>query len=129
MIYLDNSASTFYKPKEVIKAVNDALLYYSANPGRSGHHASIKTALKIEEVRELVANYFNAPSPQNIIWTHNCSQALNLVILGSAKQGGHVIATENEHNSVLRPLEHLKQNYKEKKQVHQQKINRLLLEF
>ncbi|MBQ8443930.1 MAG: aminotransferase class V-fold PLP-dependent enzyme [Clostridia bacterium] len=108
MIYLDNSATTYIKPKEVIKAVNDALLYYSANPGRSGHQASIKTAFKIEEARECVARHFNAESVQNVIWTQNCSQALNLAILGSAKQGGHIIATENEHNSVLRPLEHLK---------------------
>ena len=51
MIYLDNSASTYVKPKEVIKAVNDALIHYNANPGRSGHQASIKTALKIEIVK------------------------------------------------------------------------------
>ncbi|MBQ8908963.1 MAG: aminotransferase class V-fold PLP-dependent enzyme [Clostridia bacterium] len=108
MIYLDNSASTYVKPKEVVKAVNDALLYFSANPGRSGHQASVKTAFKIEEARERVACHFNVESGQNIIWTQNCSHALNLAILGSAKRGGHVIATENEHNSVLRPLEHLK---------------------
>lgn len=108
MIYLDNSASTYVKPKEVIKAVNDALLHYSANPGRSGHKASIKTALKIEEVRERLANHFNVESGQNIVFTQNCTQALNLAILGSAKQGGHVICSENEHNSTLRPLEYLK---------------------
>ena len=107
MIYLDNSASTFIKPKEVIKAVSDSMLYYSANPGRSGHNASIKTALKIEEARERVANHFNATAGENVIWTQNCTQALNLAILGSAKQGGHIICTENEHNSVLRPLQHL----------------------
>ena len=58
MIYLDNSASTFIKPKEVIKAVNDSLLHYSANPGRSGHKASIKTAMQIEEARERLANHY-----------------------------------------------------------------------
>ncbi|MBE7073754.1 MAG: aminotransferase class V-fold PLP-dependent enzyme [Clostridiales bacterium] len=108
MIYLDNSASTYFKPKEVLKAVNDSLLFYSANPGRSGHQASTKGALKIEEARESIAQHFNAPTSQNIIWTQNCSQALNIAILGSVKQGGHIITTENEHNSVLRPLEFLK---------------------
>ncbi len=108
MIYLDNSASTLIKPKEVIRAVNDALIHFSANPGRSGHKASIKTAFKVEQVRERLAQHFNAESGQNVIFTHNCTQALNLAILGSAKQGGHVVCTENEHNSVLRPLEHLK---------------------
>ena len=108
MIYLDNSATTYIKPKEVIKAVNDSLLHYSANPGRSGHKASIKTALKIEEVREKLAKHFNVSSGQNVIFTMNCTQALNLAILGSVKVGGHVVCTENEHNSVLRPLEFLK---------------------
>jgi cysteine desulfurase family protein len=108
MIYLDNSASTFVKPHEVIKAVNDSLIHYTANPGRSGHRASIKTALKIEETRQRLANHFNASGSENIIWTQNCTQALNLAILGSVKEGGHVVCTENEHNSVLRPLEFLK---------------------
>ncbi len=108
MIYLDNSASTFIKPKEVIKAVTDSLTHFSANPGRSGHKASIQTALKIEEVRERIASHFNAESGQNVIFTHNCTEALNLAILGSAQNGGHVVCTENEHNSVLRPLEYLK---------------------
>lgn len=108
MIYLDNSASTFVKPKEVIRAINDALLNYGANPGRSGHQASIKTALKVEGVREKIASHFCIQESQNVIFTQNCTTALNLAILGSAKHGGHIICTENEHNSVLRPLEFLK---------------------
>lgn len=108
MIYLDNSASTLIKPKEVIKAVNDSLLHFGANPGRSGHRASIRSAMQIEEARERLANHYGIEIGQNIIWTQNCTQALNLAILGSAKQGGHIICTENEHNSVLRPLEYLK---------------------
>lgn len=108
MIYLDNSASTFIKPKEVIKAVNDSLIHYTANPGRSGHKASIQAALKVEQTREHVASHFNAQSGENVIFTQNCTAALNLAILGSAKENGHVICTENEHNSVLRPLEYLK---------------------
>ena len=54
MIYLDNSATTLIKPKNVISAVNEALIHYSANPGRSGHSASIRCALKIEETREFL---------------------------------------------------------------------------
>ena len=85
MIYLDNSASTFIKPKEVIKAVNESLINYTANPGRSGHNASIKTALKIENVREKLASHFNAKSSENIIFTYNCTTALNEVIIGCCK--------------------------------------------
>jgi len=108
MIYLDNSASTLVKPKEVIKAVNDSLIHFSANPGRSGHKASIKAAFKVEETRIHLANHFNASSSENIIFTQNCTHALNLAILGNVKENGHIVCTENEHNSVLRPLEYLK---------------------
>lgn len=110
MIYLDNSATTFIKPKEVIKAVNDSLLHYNANPGRSGHKASIASALQIETTRENLSRYFNNGSPNRVIFTHNCTEALNIAILGNVKSQGHIICTENEHNSVLRPLEHLKQS-------------------
>lgn len=108
MIYLDNSASTFIKPREVIKAVEESLLHFSANPGRSGHNASIRTAMLVEETREKVAKHFGCKDPSHVIFTVNCTQALNTAILGLARSGGHVICTENEHNSVLRPLEHLK---------------------
>lgn len=108
MIYLDNSATTLVKPKNVIFAVNEALIHYSANPGRSGHSASIKCALKIEQTREKLAKHFGLSLPQNVIFTANCTTALNMAIFGYLNKGDHVIATENEHNSVLRPLEALK---------------------
>ena len=108
MIYLDNSATTLIKPKQVVSAVNDSLLHYSANPGRSGHQASIKCALEIEKTREHIAKHFGLPLPQNVIFTSNCTSALNMAIFGYLNKGDHVITTENEHNSVLRPLEKLK---------------------
>ncbi len=108
MIYLDNSASTLIKPKEVLKAVNESLLHFGANPGRSGHKASIKAAMEVENTRIKLSKLYNCPSSEDVIFTSNCTEALNLAILGSVKKGGHIICTENEHNSVLRPLEHLK---------------------
>lgn len=107
MIYLDNSASSLIKPKNVQKAVLNALNYFSANPGRSGHKQSIKTALEVENTRSIISKHLNTTS-DNIVFTLNCTEALNLAILGSHKKGGHVVCTVNEHNSVLRPLQHLK---------------------
>lgn len=107
MIYLDNSASSLIKPKTVVKAVESALTNFTANPGRSGHKMAIKTAMEVERVRDLVAQHVGTQS-QNVIFTLNCTDALNLAILGTHKSG-HVVCTENEHNSVLRPLEHLRQ--------------------
>lgn len=111
MIYLDNSATTFPKPQSVINAVMESLTKFGANPGRSGHSFSIKTAIKIAEVREKLANFFNAESAENVIFTSGCTQALNLAILGSAKKGGHIICTANDHNSLLRPIFHLEKEY------------------
>jgi len=108
MIYFDNSASTLTKPKVVQKAVSNALSFYTANPGRSGHKQAIKTALQVEKVRDHIANHLGT-SADKIVFTLNCTDALNLAILGSFRSGGHVVCTVNEHNSVLRPLEHLKQ--------------------
>ena len=108
MIYLDNSATTFVKPKEVLRKLNLAVTKCAANPGRSGHKLSIMAASEVESTRQKLAEMFCLESESNVIFTANCSAALNLAILGSVKSGGHVVCTENEHNSVLRPLEHLK---------------------
>lgn len=107
MIYLDNSASSLIKPKSVQKAVMSALTEYTANPGRSGHKQTLKTAMAVENVRSIVSNHVGT-SADNIVFTLNCTDALNLAILGSFQPDGHVICTVNEHNSVLRPLEHLR---------------------
>ena len=106
MIYFDNSASSFVKPKCVQKAVLNALNFFTANPGRSGHKASIKTALEVEKVRAKLAGHVGT-NEENVVFTLNCTDALNLAILGSYRPGGHVVCTTNEHNSVLRPLNHL----------------------
>ncbi len=108
MIYLDNSSSTLVKPKEVLKALSSAATRFTANPGRSGHKESINAAMEVEKVRAKTAEFFNLENESNVIFTASCSAALNLAILGSAKNGGHVVCTENDHNSCLRPLEHLK---------------------
>lgn len=109
MIYFDNSATTLIKPKEVQQMLNLAVSKYSANPGRSGHRQSLITANQVEYVREKIADMMGLNHYERVIFTHNCSDALNLAILGSKKIGGHIVCTENEHNSVLRPLESLRQ--------------------
>ena len=107
MIYFDNSASTLLKPKNVQRAILSALTTFSANPGRSGHIEALKSAMEVEKVREKLKKYTNA---DEVIFTGGCTHALNLAILGFCREG-HIVCSENEHNSVLRPLEHLKENY------------------
>lgn len=107
MIYLDNAATTYPKPSSVYKNVMKAMKEYGANPGRGSHAMAIEGAKVIYETRELLAELFNLDNPMNAIFTFNATDSLNIAIKGILNSGDHVITTEMEHNSVLRPIKEL----------------------
>ena len=107
MIYLDNAATSWPKPPEVLKAMTDSLEKAGGNPGRSGHRLSIAAARIIYDVREDLAGFFGVEDPLRVIFTCNATQALNLAIRGILKPGDQVVASSMEHNAVMRPLRHL----------------------
>ncbi|MDD4840117.1 MAG: aminotransferase class V-fold PLP-dependent enzyme [Clostridia bacterium] len=109
MIYLDNAATSHFKPKAVLKTVL-AELKNSSNSGRSGHTLAISNALKNEICRKFLLDKLGASDGYQLIFTKNCTEALNLAIFGSLEKGDHVIATTNDHNSILRPLFSLKKS-------------------
>ncbi len=104
MIYLDNAATSFPKPRRVIDAVNNYVKRYCGNPGRSGNFLSIYAAERVYECREAVAKLLDFPSPENIAFTQNATHALNIAIKGYIRDNCHCIISDLEHNSVLRPL-------------------------
>lgn len=106
MLYLDHAATGGTKPDSVLKAVA-ASLKQCANPGRSGHTLSLALSERVLACRELLSELFDGYGFERVVFTKNCSEALNLAILGSVGQGEHVVTTCLEHNSVLRPLEFL----------------------
>ena len=108
MIYLDNGATSFPKPLSVRQNVDISLKKFSANPWRSGHSLSLRAAKEIFECRKRLKELFNVNSEEEIIFTENCTMALNTVIFGLLSEGGHVLISSMEHNSVTRPLESLK---------------------
>lgn len=108
MIYLDNGATSFPKPLSVRQNVDISLKKFSANPGRSGHSLSLRAAKEIFECRKRIKKLFNVNSEEEIIFTENCTMALNTVIFGLLSEGDHVLISSMEHNSVTRPLESLK---------------------
>ena len=108
MIYFDNAATTFPKPAAVRKAVGESFIYYGANPGRSGHSLAMDTARKVFECREKASEFFGLSAPENLVFTKNCTEALNIVLMSIGKEGGHFIISDLEHNSVLRPLYDMK---------------------
>ncbi len=110
MIYFDNAATTFPKPARVIHALQKCVSEYCGNPGRSSHDLSVKCSEKIYETREEIANFLSYNYPENIVFTQNASYALNMAIKTSVKRGEHILISDNEHNSVLRPLEKLKRD-------------------
>lgn len=105
MIYFDNAATTYPKPGSVIKTAERALYDYGANPGRSGHRLSMMTSMQVYAARERCADFFGG-NAENTAFTLNCTHALNFAIKGVCSAVGrcHVITTDLEHNSVIRPL-------------------------
>lgn len=104
MIYFDNAATTGKKPESVINAVEKALKFYNANPGRSGHTMSAKCADAVYKVREKVSTFFGASGPENVVFTMNCTHSINCILKGVLNRGDHVIVSSLEHNAVMRPL-------------------------
>lgn len=112
MIYLDNGATTFPKPKVVTDKIMECYLGYAGNPGRSGHKLAMKMDLEIYETREKICKLINGTEVLNVIFTFNATDSLNLAIKGVLEEGAHVITTSMEHNSVLRPLNQLRKEGK-----------------
>ncbi len=103
MIYLDNAATTLHKPPEVAQAVLEAMGTLG-NAARGAHGRALDAARQIYDTRAALARFFGCPDPNRVIFTANSTEALNIAIFGTLRRGGHVISTDLEHNSVLRPL-------------------------
>jgi len=117
MIYLDNAATSYPKPKEVGQAMLYFLEKVGANPGRSGHRLSIEAGRLLYQTRESLAELLNVIDPLRIIFTLNVTEALNLALKGLLQPGDQVITSSMEHNSVMRPLRELEKRGVEVKVV------------
>lgn len=109
-LYMDNAATSFPKPPEVLAAMNKYALEVGASAGRGAYAEAIQSAAMLAECRRRLQRLFNGEKPEHFIFTMNCSDALNLALKGlvlhQLKQGRriHAVCTEIDHNSVLRPL-------------------------
>ncbi len=104
IVYLDNAATSFPKPPSVAQEMMRAVNEYGGNPGRGSHILSRRATDKINEARELAAQIFGCSRPENVIFTHNATEALNMAIFSAVKDGGHILISDIEHNSVYRPV-------------------------
>ena len=103
MIYLDNGATTLRKPECVKEALLEAMASMG-NSGRGVHDASLYAGRTIYRARESLAELLGAAAPEQVVFTANATESLNLALGGLFGPGDHVITTVCEHNSVLRPL-------------------------
>ncbi len=109
IIYFDNAATTFPKPQSVLDAARDCAENFCGNAGRGSHPLALKSAEAVYSAREALASFFSA-SPENVIFTLNTTQSLNLAIKGAMPRGGHILISDMEHNSVLRPIARLQRD-------------------
>ena len=103
MIYLDSAATSFYRPPQVAQAVAEAI-NTMGNASRGTGAPALSGARVIYETRELLARLFHAPGPEQVAFTANSTESLNMAIKGLTRPGDRVVTTVLEHNSVLRPL-------------------------
>jgi len=103
-IYLDNASTTFPKPKVVADSIYDYLINIGGNANRANYSNSLESNRKLLLARETIAEFFNFPKSENVIFTNNITLSLNMLLKGILTTGDHVISSTMEHNSVLRPL-------------------------
>ncbi len=103
MIYLDNAATTYPKPEGVQNAIRQGFTRYFANPGRGGYTASVETGEAVFRARQALGETFHCPADR-VVFTQNCTMAINLCLKGILRPGDHVVCSSLEHNAVLRPL-------------------------
>lgn len=105
MIYLDNAATSFPKPPQVKHAMACALDRLGVNPGRGGHRMALQAGRVVQACREEAALLLGMEHPERVIFTKNCTEAINLAISGMLKQGDEVLCSHSEHNAVMRLLQ------------------------
>ncbi len=107
MIYLDNAATTYPKPDEVVRRVGECLRELGGNPGRGSHGMALAAAEEVYRCRRAAAELLGSTHPERVVFTMNATQALNIAIKGMVRPGDHVLCSDMEHNAVWRPLHRL----------------------
>jgi len=110
MIYFNNAATTWPKPERVYNSMDRFFRNMGMNPGRSGASEVVDTARTVYDIREKTAEFFSIENSDHLVFNSGSTESLNTVIKGVLNAGDHVIITNMEHNSVIRPLQRLKED-------------------
>ncbi|MGD9159330.1 MAG: aminotransferase class V-fold PLP-dependent enzyme [Desulfobacteraceae bacterium] len=109
IIYLDNAATTFPKPEGALERMVKVFKKKGVSPGRGSYDLAFEAEDIVFDVRSRLARLFNTTAPERVVFTSNATDSLNIALHGIVKKGDHVVSTRLEHNSVLRPLYHLRE--------------------
>jgi len=109
IIYLDNAATTFPKPKEVLDLMVSRYAGLGVSPGRGSYDLALEAEGIVDDARKELCKFFGGNDPARVIFAYNATDALNTLIQGLARPGSHVVSSRLEHNSVLRPLHALRE--------------------
>lgn len=109
LIYLDNAATAWPKPENVYNFMIESYRSCGVNPGRSGFDKAIEAGNIVEDLRKKLTAFFGGDEdvPERLCFSYNATDALNLIIQGMLAEGDHVVTSNVEHNSVIRPINHL----------------------
>ncbi len=110
LVYFDNAATSFPKPRAVLDQMVETYARLGVSPGRGSYDLSVEAGALVDAVRRQLADFFGARDPDRVVFAANATDALNLAIQGMTRPGDHVVSTRLEHNSVLRPLSHLRES-------------------
>lgn len=109
LVYFDNAATSWPKPEHVYQFMMDFYRATGVNPGRSGFDLAIEAGSLLDRLRVRLTRFFGGDeeTPERLCFGYNATDALNLIIAGLLSEGDHVVTTTLEHNSVIRPINHL----------------------
>ena len=113
LIYFDNAATVWPKPEGVYKFMDQFYRSHGVNPGRSGYDLAVEAGLLLDKTRKRLTKFFGGDedAPERLVFSANVTDALNLAIPGIVGEGDHIITTNLEHNSVIRPVNHMVRDY------------------
>ncbi len=113
-LYLDHAATSFPKPPEVLAAMTDYATRLGASAGRGAYEEAVETGRLLEALRRELCDFIHGESSDHVVFTLNCSDALNLALRGLIDpfKPGHVVVSEADHNSILRPVHAMRDQWK-----------------
>ncbi|NMM62017.1 aminotransferase class V-fold PLP-dependent enzyme [Clostridium sp. P21] len=103
-VYFDNAATSFPKAPGVAESIVNYITNIGCNVNRGAYASALQAQRVLFDTRNLICSFFNFNNPENVVFTKNITESLNVLIKGLLKPGDHVIVSSMEHNAVMRPL-------------------------